>query len=444
VDETSLRAELDRALSSEPPLGHLVGNSMRKGRKLLQRRRLTAAAAVSAAAFVVVTAVPLLTPAAGHKGSRPEPAATPAAARTAYVANSPDTVVPVSLATNAVGKPIKVPVNTLTGLGPTTVSATPDGRTVYAVGFTEAGAAVTPIDTTTNTAGRTITLPDTEPIDIAIDPNGKTAYLAGEGGVFPINIATNRAGREIKIPARCWTMAFTPDGKMLYVLDDPGGSIGYQSLTVTPIRTATNTALAPIKLLPVPNLRFGPGPYGFDIAITPGGTTAYIVAGDQQGRPYFSSVIPIDLATNKALKPIAIAASGMAAGLVFTPGGRTAYVVSGRAVTPIDTATNRAEPAINLPQSAGWAYRIALTPNGKTMYVLTPRGVIPIETASGTVLPMIGVPQFENLPYMAITPDGKTVYVRTTSGLIPISTATNTAGNPINLGGPAMAITFAG
>jgi hypothetical protein len=145
---------------------------------------------------------------------------------------------------------------------------------------------------------------------------------------------------------------------------------------------------------------------------------------------------------------------------VIAPDGRTAYVLSSRAVTPIDTATNRAEPAINLPQSAGYAYYIAMTPNGQTIYVLTPRGVVPIRTGSRSVLPIIKVPKLENFTQLSITPDGRTIYVGAAitrpvkfnghkypktvgGGVVPISTATNTAGRFINLGGTPLSITFA-
>jgi YVTN family beta-propeller protein len=61
------------------------------------------------------------------------------------------------------------------------------------------------------------------------------------------------------------TIAITPNGTTAYVANTDDG-------TVTPIRTATNTAGPPIPV--------GSGP--FDIAITPNGNTAYVLnsAGD--------------------------------------------------------------------------------------------------------------------------------------------------------------------
>jgi hypothetical protein len=442
MDETSLRVQLELALSAEPPLGNLVDHSVRAGRKLRRRRR-AGAAALSAAAVVAVSAVPALVSDGGHEVSKTGRITAPLpAARTAYVATGADTVVPISLATNTVGTPIKVPVKmTIGGLGTSQAVATPDGRTVYEYGViddTGLQAAVVPIDVSTDTAGPMIAAPAGDPSNIAVDPNGRTAYLSFDNGVCAIDIATGAASKLISIPARAWAMAFTPDGQMVYVVDDPGG-VG-QTLGVTPIRTATNTALRPIKL-PVSENTSG---YLYDIAITPNGKTAYVVDGVQQGKPYANAVIPIDLAINRALAPIKIEASGLASGLVVTPDGRTAYVLSSRAVTPIDTATNQAERAISLPESAGYAYRIVMSPDGRTMYVLTPRGVIPIRTASGTVLPMIRVPKLFSYTLLAVTPDGRTVYVLTSTGVVPISTTTNTAGKLINLGAQPTAITFAG
>jgi len=441
VDETSLRGELERVLADEPPLGNLVGGSLRAGRKLRRRRR-AGLAALCAAAVAVVIAVPTLLSGAG----KPAPAAVaarPAVARTAYVAVGADTVVPVSTTTDAVGPPIKaLPAGVVLRGFQTSAASAPDGQTVYEVGTRDGNGVVVPIDTATKRAGRPITLSPCPPgslrlsscfvypSNIAIDPSGKTGYVSYFGGVFPINLARKTAGKPISIPCDCRAMAFTSDGTTLYVLkSSPGSGAGhtaYATPTLTPIRTETNKALAPIKL-PTRN-------FASSVVITPDSRTAYVVAG-MGGNPYDNSVIPIDLVTNRALAPIRLKARGQAARLVISPGGGTAYVVSARAVTPINTATNKAGPPINLPDRDGLAQDIVLTANGKTIYALTPRGVVPIRTASRTVLPMISIPDiFEAGPTLfTITPDGRTVYVLTNAGLLPISTATNTAGHLIKL-----------
>jgi DNA-binding beta-propeller fold protein YncE len=83
---------------------------------------------------------------------------------------------------------------------------------------------------------------------------------------------------------------------------DPGPGLAHpatayvagQSGTVTPILTATGTALTPIRLAD------GAGP----IAITPDGRTAYVIAGSGPGRR--GTVTPIRTATNQVLRAIAV------------------------------------------------------------------------------------------------------------------------------------------
>ena len=120
------------------------------------------------------------------------------------------------------------------------------------------------------------------------DPVQAAKTLAGgPGTVTPIRTATNAALAPITVGQDPWAFAIAPDGQTIYVTN-------YQSGTVTPIRTATNTALAP--------LRIGESP--LTIAITPDGQTAYVVFDSGPSRP--GIVTPIQTATNQALKPIKV------------------------------------------------------------------------------------------------------------------------------------------
>jgi DNA-binding beta-propeller fold protein YncE len=65
--------------------------------------------------------------------------------------------------------------------------------------------------------------------------------------VTPIRVATNTALAQIKVGGgEPGPIAITPDGKTAYVVKD-FLIRGHISGTVIPIRTATNTALSPIK-----------------------------------------------------------------------------------------------------------------------------------------------------------------------------------------------------
>jgi len=113
--------------------------------------------------------------------------------------------------------------------------------------------------------------------------------------------------------------------------EEGGGADSAGGTWVIPIRTATNTALPPIKV----------GGYSDAIAITPDGKTAY-VADPQSG-----TVIPIRTATNTALPPIQVA--GHPSAMAITPDGKTAYVASDEGtVTPIRTTANTALPPIKM------------------------------------------------------------------------------------------------
>ena len=111
-----------------------------------------------------------------------------------------------------------------------------------------------------------------------------TAYVAngGSGTVTPIRTVTGAALAPIKVGGHMpFAIAVTPDGKTAYVANVGSG-------TVTPIRTATGAALAPIKVGQDPE----------DLAITPDGKTVYVVNTGS------SSVTAIRVATNTALAPV--------------------------------------------------------------------------------------------------------------------------------------------
>jgi YVTN family beta-propeller protein len=237
-----------------------------------------------------------------------------------------------------------------------------------------------------------------------------TAYVVNQfsDSVTPIRTATNTALAPIPVGSAPDAIAITPDGRTAYVVNEGAG-------TVTPISTATNTALKPIGI----GQSSG---NDYTIAITPDGATAYVATS--------GSVVPINLATNTALKRIPIYPNSEGPFVIaITPDSKTAYVTyDGDTVTPISTATNTALKPIPVGSySAG----IAITPDGKTAYVTNggPGTVTPINTATNTALKPITA----GAGPIAITPDGKTAYVASSGAdtVTPINIATNTALKPI-------------
>jgi DNA-binding beta-propeller fold protein YncE len=180
--------------------------------------------------------------------------------------------------------------------------------------------------------------------------------------------------------------------------------VSTSSATVTPIRTATNTALKPIKI--------GKPPAGYEfpdqIAITPNGRTAYVSTT--------AGVVPIRTATNTALKLIKVGNGQPAqpgpSPIAITPNGKTAYVVNliAGTVTPISTAANAPGRPVAVKSSPGVMLDgIGIAPDGRTAFILNE--VFEPASFPGTV--------------------------------IPFRTATNTQGKPITVGSAPSAIVFA-
>jgi YVTN family beta-propeller protein len=368
--------------------------------------------------------------------------AAPGSAPIAWVVNqsvsslAKGSVTPIDTATNTVLKTIPVSGNAID------VVLTPDGKTAYvALNARCPGChgSVVPVSTSTYRVGPAIKVASILPATMAITPSGKTLYVGDwdSGTVTPIRTATDTAGKPIDTGANPFgvAMAVTPDGKTVYVVNnEPDG-------TVTPINTATNTADTNIKVGVTPGA----------IVITPDGKTAYVL-NLADGEPGKGSVTPINTATDTAGKPIAIQGATFPDDfnlLVISPCGKTIYAVGDTTLTPIDTATNTALPAIQVAPRGGFNMAAAITPDGRTVYVIgqfanSAKGfVVPVSTATGAVGKTIVVPGSPSL--MAITPNGKTIYVLVPGppgpqDVVPVNTATNTAGPAIHTGLQPLAI----
>jgi len=289
-------------------------------------------------------------------------AASSASAATAYVANrGSGTVTPIELATNTPGSPITV------GSEPVAVAITPNGKTAYVTN--SHSNTVTPIELATNTPGSPITVGE-DPSGIAITPNGKTAYVTNRlsGTVTPIKLANNTPGKRITVGKEPSGIAITPNGTTAYVTNLEGG--------VTPIETATNT--------PGKEITVGIAPSA--VAITPDGKTAYVTNLGNAFGFGGGTVTPIEIATNTPLSEITVShfVQPLPIGVAITPDGTTAYVTNlEHGVTPIEIATSK--PGNELTVGSG-PFGVAITPNGKTAYVTNELSgtVTPIETATNT------------------------------------------------------------
>ena len=268
---------------------------------------------------------------------------------------------------------------------------------------------ITPIDTTTGTEGTPFAFDNYEPGDIAISPNGTTAWVVGVSAdaVTPVNLATETVGSSITVGNDATNLAITPDGSTVYVVNTGDN-------TVTPVDTATDTAGTAISV----------GSHPDAIAITPDGSTAYVA------NELDDTVTPIDIATNTAGSPIG--AGPAPDGIAIAPDGSTAYVSDNGfgTVIPIDIATSTAGSPIT---AGSEPEAIGITPDGTAAYVVDggTNTVYPIDLTTSTPGSAIGVGSAPD--DVAITPDGKTAEVvnEGDNDVTPIDTATNTAGATI-------------
>jgi DNA-binding beta-propeller fold protein YncE len=121
-----------------------------------------------------------------------------------------------------------------------TLAVSPDGKRVYAA--SKSGKSVTVAETGTNkVVGSPIPLPS-EPVEIAITPDGGTAYVADGLQVTPINLATNKAATPLSLsgvfhlvaaPDQSPTAAFTSLAPIIVAPDSFTSSAAFVGSPVT-------------------------------------------------------------------------------------------------------------------------------------------------------------------------------------------------------------------
>lgn len=204
-----------------------------------------------------------------------------------------DAVVPVNLQTRVAGKPIPVgPAADQLGL----ITVSPDGATVYVGGVTSDTAAVDVA------AGKVRwRAPVTSLAQLVTSPDGRTLYACGfdqagggsEGGLFAIDTATGETGQPV-VPGDLSSMVPSPDRATLYYLDNTSSyltAVDMRTRAVTPLSTSVR---------------------GTSMVVTADGKTLFI--GDSAD----SQVIPFDLASRKPGDPVHVA-DFEAGSLLLTP-----------------------------------------------------------------------------------------------------------------------------
>jgi DNA-binding beta-propeller fold protein YncE len=200
---------------------------------------------------------------------------------------------------------------------------------------------------------------------LAVSPDGHTLYVTDNGkhatsgemptgrAVTPVNLLTGKVGRPIEVP------------------DDPGTTGPF---TVTPVNLRTGRVGHPIAVAQNPN----------EMAVAPDGHTLYVAGNDNDDGPDSTgpwSLIPIDLATGKVGKPLALHSTPDV--LAISPDGRTAYIGNDDdTITTVSTSTDRPGAAIHtgpaFPADYPGPDDIVIAPDGRTLYATDDYQVIVI------------------------------------------------------------------
>jgi DNA-binding beta-propeller fold protein YncE len=185
-------------------------------------------------------------------------AAPLASASNAFViggSSSSGQVIPINLATNTVGTPLTL------GETPNDLAISPDGKTAYiAIGDSFNAGKIIVLDTETATKKSEITGSDlTEPMNAVVSPDGKTLWVIKKKSVIPVNLETLVHGAALTLPAESEKggAAISPDGSALWVSVRRGlVRIDTALATVSPLIEVTNSS-------------------GNDTEVSPDGKTVY-------------------------------------------------------------------------------------------------------------------------------------------------------------------------
>ena len=282
--------------------------------------------------------------------------AAQATTKYAYVANnSANTVSVVNIGTNTVTTTIPV------GSFPYAVAVNPAGTFAYVANVGSNSVSV--ISTSTNTVVATILVPG-GPMNMALSPSGNTAYVTTGSSVVVINTGTKAVAATIAV-SNPIGVAVTPNGAFVYVVSSgPGKVLVISTLTNKVVATITVGTNVPIA-----------------VAISPDGSHAYVTNNNA------NTVSVIQTTNNTVVKTINVSAGPF--GATVSPDGHWLYVTnykagSGDLVTVIDTSTQTIASTIVVgtgPEQVGFSQ------DSVSAYVsnITSNNVSVINTESKTV-----------------------------------------------------------
>ncbi len=284
---------------------------------------------------------------------------------------TPAMVTPIDLASGRALAAVKV------GTLPQSMTMSPNGKLLYVVDTNQSDpgepSAITPVDTATDTAGPEIKLSKAlvpfPASGIAFTSNSRTAYAITAAGVVPISTATGRVGKVIGLrTANQVAIAVTPDSSSIVEVGTPVTALEPKSpytdnVTLAVVSAATGAVRSVAKL------GNEPGAISWQVVITPAGSTAYVLVTTSVPRE--SLVIPVDLATGTAGKPIDAGPNALS--LALSQNGATAYVLDSGTYDGAGSRHNTPGSVLSIATGTGTAGKTITAGLGPLAFTIAPR-----------------------------------------------------------------------
>jgi YVTN family beta-propeller protein len=352
------------------------------------------------------------------------------------VGNLPGVVLPVDVASHAVGSPIAV------GHGVAGSALSPDGHLLLVSNSIDGTVSVV------NLVSRSVvaTVPvGAGPVRAEISADGTTAWvaLALDRTLVPLDLRTDHAGTSIPLAnaptdlslaggsGHAWVLFSSSAGDVTFlngtalghatrVGNDPNLLIAHDlssawvanafSDTVQRVDMSGGAAGAPIHVARAP----------VDVALTRDHTKLLVLSfGDGS---HAGALTSIDMGTLKPSAPLPVGVAPSS--LTLSPDGNSAYIANHQtnSITTVDLRVWRAAPSIALPCSPT---QLVITPDGAAVYAdcADSSQVLPITTGGHAVGAPITVGSSSS---MVMGNQGKTIFVGADHQLQEIDVATNT------------------
>lgn len=248
------------------------------------------------------------------------------------------------------------------------------------------------IDTNTFEVVATIPLGPGKPNRVVFHPDGRTAWVVYDKShdLGVVDAEARKLVRRLRIGGNPYNLAFTPDGRSLYVLDWSSDTSN-DEVIVYDLKTERIEGRVEVSTWPAH------GVFSRDGRI-------FYVSGETAG-----DVTVIDATRRTAVSRI-VHGGGDAMGLALSDDGRTLYAATGenRSIVKIDTATNRAGAAIALP---GIVHDAVLTLDGRYLYTTLRKSnkIVVVRTADDKIVATI--PQRGYPDLVTMEPSGRYAFV---------------------------------